>query len=261
MTPHRHLTVPRFLLSWILLLGLALSCAGNGDPFPSGPSTEPTAQPAAVPQHPLRLGPGPHLGIDVSHHSGEVDWHAVAAGGYAFAVVKASEGVDAPDPRFEQNWKEAAEAGLVRGAYHFYVTEDDPQAQADLFFSTVDLGWGDLPPVVDIELIGQGTEEAELPEHLRRFLDILERETGVTPILYTPPNFWDAHFHESYGRYPLWVAEYGVDQPRLPEGWIGWVLWQFEGDAEVPGVEKGADRSKTHPEVDFDALRIPFRLR
>lgn len=224
-------------------------------------STPTAARTAAAPHRLSALGPGPHLGIDVSHHSGEVDWHTVATEGYVFAVLKASEGVDAPDPQFEENWTQAGEAGLVRGAYHFYVTEDDPQAQADLFFSTVELGPGDLPPVVDIELIGRGTEEAELPQHLRRFLEILEQETGVTPILYTPPDFWDAHFHDSYSRYPLWVAEYGVEEPRLPEGWTGWVIWQFEGDAEVPGVEKGADRSRTHPEVHFDGLRIPFRLR
>lgn len=259
MKAHRCLR----LLLLALPVGVVIGCSVDSAPPDDGPraSTPTAARAAAAPHRPPALGPGPHLGIDVSHHSGEIDWHSLVDGGYAFVVVKASEGVDAPDPRFDDNWRGAAEAGLVRGAYHFYVTEDDPQAQADLFLSTVELRAGDLPPVVDIELIGRGTEEVALPEHLHRFLDILESETGVTPILYTPPNFWDAHFHESYARYPLWVAEYGVDAPQLPEGWTGWVLWQFEGDAQVPGVEKGADRSRSHPRVDLDALRIPTRLR
>ena len=260
----RHHPARRLFLLSILLAGVGHSCGPDDHPSPSARSStaaatsSPRAEPARSPD---ALGPGPHLGIDVSHHSGEVDWRTVAAEGYAFAVVKASEGVDAPDPRFDDNWGGAADAGLVRGAYHFYVTEDDPQAQAELFLSTAKLGAGDLAPVVDIELIGRGTEEAKLPDDLRRFLEILEEKTGVPPILYTPPDFWDAHFHESYGRYPLWVAEYGVEAPKLPEGWTGWVLWQFQGDADVPGVEKSADRSKSHPEVELDALRIPFRLR
>ena len=32
----------------------------------------------------------------------------------------------------------------MRGAYHFYVTEDDPEAQAKLFIETVDLEPGDV---------------------------------------------------------------------------------------------------------------------
>lgn len=259
MKPHPLLR----LLLLASLVGVVFGCSEDAAPPDTDPgaSTPATARTAAAPHRPLELGPGPHLGIDVSHHSGEIDWHTVAAEGYAFAVVKASEGVDAPDPRFDDNWRGAAEAGLIRGAYHFYVTEDDPRAQADLFLSTAELEAGDLAPVVDIERIGRGTHEVELPDELRHFLEILERETGVTPILYTPPNFWDAHFHESYRRYPLWVAEYGVEAPELPEGWTGWVMWQFQGDADVPGVEKGADRSKTHPDVDLEALRIPTRLR
>lgn len=259
MTP---LPATRLLVLSALLVGAVSGCGEDGRPLDTDPGA---GAPAPLPSAPTTpapaAGPGPHLGIDVSHHSGVVDWHTVANEGYAFAVVKASEGVDTPDPRFEENWRGAAEAGLIRGAYHFYVTEDDPRAQADLFLSTAELGAGDLAPVVDIELIGHGTQQPELPEELRRFLEILETQTGVTPILYTPPDFWDAHFHESFRRYPLWVAEYGVEAPKLPEGWTGWVLWQFEGDADVPGVEKGADRSKTHPEVGLDALRIPTRLR
>ncbi|HUP43117.1 MAG TPA: GH25 family lysozyme, partial [Thermoanaerobaculia bacterium] len=41
--------------------------------------------------------PAPVLGIDVSHYSGAVDWQAVRAAGYAFAYVKATEGVDSAD--------------------------------------------------------------------------------------------------------------------------------------------------------------------
>jgi lysozyme len=250
------------LPAW-LLVGLVLACGGDGDP-PSAdvaPYPGPKTRTASRSARPHALGPGTHLGLDVSHHSGEIDWQAVADQGYDFVFIKASEGVDDPDPEFHEHWRRAAEVGLARGAYHFYVTEDDPEAQADLFFSTVDLRPGDLVPVVDIEVLGKGTQQVELPEELRRFLDILETRTGVTPILYTPPHFWDTHIHESFSRYPLWVAEYGVEAPELPEGWAGWVIWQFEGDAGVPGIEKGADRSRTRPEVDLDALRIPFRLR
>jgi len=184
----------------------------------------------------------------------------VAHAGFSFVFLKASEGVDDPDPMFGEHWQRAGEAGLLRGAYHFFVTEDDPDEQAKLFLSTIDLKPGDLAPVVDIELLGHGTE-GDVQVRLQRFLDLVEQEVGIPPILYTSPKFWDTHFHQSFSRYPLWIAEYDVDEPTIPEGWHGWSLWQYQGDAEIPGIEKRADKSKTHPELDLDALRISTRLR
>ena len=193
-------------------------------------------------------------GIDVSHHSGAVDWQKLAASGVDFVYVKATEGVDNPDATFADHWESLAASDLARGAYHFYVTEDDPEEQARFFLETVDFGPGDLPPVVDVEVIGHGTTPG-LPDRLRRFLEIVARETGTKPIIYTSPNFWDAHLGEGFGEYPLWIAEFGVDQPRVPKGWDTWTLWQWKDDHATPGVEKDADHSVLHPDVDLAELR------
>lgn len=66
-------------------------------------------------------------GIEVSHFSGSVDWQKVKTGGYTFAFAKSSEGVDLKDPAFQDHWQEIKKTGLIRGAYHFFVTEDDPK--------------------------------------------------------------------------------------------------------------------------------------
>jgi GH25 family lysozyme M1 (1,4-beta-N-acetylmuramidase) len=42
----------------------------------------------------------------------------------------------------------------------------------------------------------------------------------------------------------------------VPGGWERWTLWQWQGDATVPGVEKNADLSRLHPEVALHELRI-----
>lgn len=224
----------RFLLAGAVVAGAAWAACGAAE------ATEPV------------------LGIDVSHYSGAVDWHAVREAGYAFAYVKATEGVDAADPAFAGHWERLADAGLQRGAYHFYVTEDDPEEQARFFLSVVTLGPGDLPPVVDIELIGHGTKPG-LRDRFRTFLEIVERETGVRPVIYTGPRFWNAHLGEGFSDYPLWLAEYGTDSPQLPAGWDRWTLWQFRGEASVPGVEKGADLSRLHPDAALHELLIPAR--
>jgi len=262
--------VPGVVLTFALLIFTSMAACGqaasdgaeqaggssSADSVQAGeetpPMTEATAE--AAPQRPLPTGPDVR-GIDVSHHSGEVDWHQVAAAGYDFAYVKATEGVDALDPKFAEHWRALAELDVYRGAYHFYVSEDDPEEQARFFLDTVDWRPGDLRPVVDVELIGHGTEPG-LADRLRRFVEIVEKEVGVAPVVYTMPNFWDANLGAGFEEYPLWVAEYGVAEPRLPERWDGWHIWQHAEDQEVSGVEKGADLSRVHPDVDFRTLLI-----
>lgn len=193
------------------------------------------------------------LGVDISHHSGDVDWARVKAAGYQFAYVKASEGVDNPDARFAAHWQALADAGLPRGAYHYYVTEDDPEAQARLFLSRLGDAPGDLPPVVDLEALGHGTQVENLTGELIRYLEAVHKGTGMRPMIYTNPRFWDHYYHPDFSEYSLWLGEYGVVLPKVPFGWERWDLWQFAGDQKVDGVEKTADISRLHP-----ASRLPI---
>lgn len=200
----------------------------------------------------------PTLGIDVSHYSGSVDWSQVLAAGYTFTFAKATQGMDYQDPTFDTNWKAMKAAGIVRGAYHFYVTEDDPQAQASFFLSTVSFQAGDLAPVVDIETLGTGTDTSSLPDNLRQFLAAVEGKLNVKPIIYTSPGFWNQYLGAGFGDYPLWVAEYGVSTPKQTNGWTTWTLWQFQENATVPGVASGADVNQMNPSVSgLSTLRLP----
>lgn len=195
-------------------------------------------------------------GIDVSAHSGQVEWAKVIGEGYGFAFVKATEGVDFKDSAFDGNWQAMKAAGMIRGAYHFYVTEDDPTEQANFFISNVTLEPGDLAPVVDVEVIGHNTPQGGLPQRLATWLSVVEQHYGVKPIIYTSPNFWNTYFDDSFGAYPLWVAEYGVGAPKVTTGWKTWSLWQWQGDATVVGVQNSADLNRVNPEIDPTALLV-----
>ena len=217
-----------------------VACGGPDLPPPAPPAPAETPPPRAE----LVLPPAGSEGIDVSHFSGSVDWPAVSDAGYRFAYVKATEGIDSPDPRFAEHWSSLEGTALLRGAYHLFVTEDDPEEQARFFVETVGDRPGDLLPVVDIEILGHGTETSTLAANLRRFLAIVAERYGVRPMIYTAPNFWNAHLDDTFGEHPLWVAEYGVDEPSLPAGWTRWDLWQWADSDQVPGVEKDADLSR-----------------
>jgi lysozyme len=233
---------------------VALSCGERpAAPPPAAAPAAPARPPISVAEIAGRLAHG----LDVSDHSGSVDWPALAAQGLTFAFAKATEGVDLEDTAFDRHWPAMKQAGLLRGAYHFYVTEDDPEEQARFFIANVELEAGDLAPVADLEVIGHGTQPG-LADRFRVFLARLEEHYGVRPIIYTSARFWNQHLAEDFSDHPLWVAEYDVEQPALPAGWTAWHLWQWQGNAATPGVEMGADLSRANRSgPDLTALVVP----
>jgi len=176
-------------------------------------------------------------GIDVSHYQGHVDWTAVAGGGERFAFAKASEGAAVPDQYFLDNWSGMKAAGLLRGAYHFFHPNADPQAQASNFLKrlaaanggTPLLALGDLPAALDIE-VTDGALPAPLLTSATTWLAAVESATGRRPIVYSYPSFWKSTLGnpKDLAGYPLWIAHLNVVSPAVPGGWTNWVFWQFD---------------------------------
>ena len=186
-------------------------------------------------------------GIDVSHHQKDIDWTKVKEQGVTFVFVKATEGVDYLDTMFVKNWKDLEEENMIRGAYHFYVSDDDPLEQAEWFVKNIGSFEGILPPVMDVERAGHDhiTPEA-YREKLVKCLGHVEKLTGQLPILYSSPNFAKKYLaSDEFGKYKLWIAEYGVEQPTIPNAWQkpGWDFWQNTYQDKVPGVPVEVDRN------------------
>lgn len=196
-------------------------------------------------------------GLDISNHNGVVDWQRISTDGIRFVFIKATEGMNDKDPRFDLHWRDSQKAGIIRGAYHFYVTEDPPEKQARFFIDTVRLESGDLAPAVDIERLGHNTAPG-VADRLQVFIDILEKHYGKKPIIYTGHIFWDKNMDEKFGHYPLWIAEYGVEKPVVPKGWLDWHFWQWTEKATLPGVEKEVDLNYfNNRDKKFSELLLP----
>jgi lysozyme len=180
-------------------------------------------------------------GIDVSHHQGPIDWRAVRRGGVHFAFIKATEGGDWTDPAFARNWRRAREAGVLRGAYHYYRPQTHSAVQARHFLRTVRLAPGDLPPVLDVE-VTDGVSDATLRRGVRNWLRIVEAETGKRPILYVSRRF-SARLGSGFGDYTLWIADYRGGSPYVPGGWRRWHFWQHSERGRVQGIAPRVDRN------------------
>ncbi|MEM1215111.1 MAG: GH25 family lysozyme [Bacteroidota bacterium] len=173
-------------------------------------------------------------GIDVSRYQAEVNWDTIAAQGMHFAFVKATEGATHADQYFEQNWQALREAGLRRGAYHFYRPRTSPVAQADFFVSKISLVEGDLPPVLDVEVL-DGIHPTTLVTNVKTWLRLIERRYGVQPIVYTNLSFYNKHLAGHLEDYPLWIARYGREKPVLACG-RDWQFWQYGSRGLLGGI-------------------------
>ena len=181
-------------------------------------------------------------GIDVSHHQGMIDWDAVKGTEkqeypLRFAFMKATEGGDYKDRRFDENFCQAKGAGLVCGAYHFYNPNTDPILQADFFISQANLAKGDLAPVLDIER--KPRDKAQLQADLKIFLSRLEQHYGAKPIIYTSYKYKKRYLDApEFDNYPFWIAHYYVDTLSYDGPWH---FWQHTDYGTVPGIDENVD--------------------
>ena len=182
-------------------------------------------------------------GIDVSKYQQLIAWDQVKAMQVkkvklGFAFIKATEGIGNVDPQFKRNWKRSKDAGMIRGAYHFFLATKDGRMQAENFIKVVNLNAGDLPPVLDIEQTYGVTKEI-LKSEVREWLNIVETNYNIKPIIYTNIDFYKQNLGEEFDSYPLWVAHYY--QPRQPRIKRDWVFWQHNDNGRVNGVLSSVD--------------------
>ena len=182
-------------------------------------------------------------GIDVSKYQQIISWESVKEMRVknvqlGFAFIKATEGIENTDPQFKRNWKKSKQAGIIRGAYHFFLATKDGRKQAENFIGEVDLEKGDLPPVVDVEQT-YGVNTTILKKELKEWLDIVETYYGVKPIIYTNVDFYSRHLGKEFNNYPLWAAHYlQYNTPRVDRNWD---FWQHSEEGRVNGILSKVD--------------------
>jgi lysozyme len=186
-------------------------------------------------------------GIDVSKYQNIIAWDLVKemkVGNVqlSFAFIKATEGLGNEDAYFKRNWKKAKDAGIARGAYHFFLATKSGKAQAENFINSVDLEPGDLPPVLDIEQT-YGIPVDKLRERAKEWLQTVQETYHVTPIIYTNVDFYKQYLKDDFDGYPLWVAHYL--QKERPSIYRAWAFWQHSEAGHVDGILT---------KVDFDVF-------
>lgn len=182
-------------------------------------------------------------GIDISHHQGNIDWERLSQARIdqepvVFVMIKATEGKSLLDENFNENFYQAREYGMIRGAYHFFSPSVSGRTQARYYLHQVHLDQGDLPPILDIEEKGTLTTE-ELQREALAWLKMVEERYDVPPIIYTGLKFKEANLSTpEFERYPFWIAHYYVKEV----GYGGeWRFWQHTDLGHVDGIRGPVD--------------------
>ena len=183
-------------------------------------------------------------GFDVSRHNNRIDWDLAANMNVAgvrlqFVFIKATEGATLGDPTFARNWREAKRVGLKRGAYHFYPPTRDPIKQANNFIKRVALKPGYLAPVLDFEVTNNVPDDKIIAD-LHLFLDAIEAEYNIRPIIYTNANLYKRFINQHFDVYPLWIADYSKSDLRRYDA-DKLYIWQHSKNGWVRGIRGFVD--------------------
>ena len=191
-----------------------------------------------------------HSGVDVSYYNNQIDWNALKAQGFDFAIVRLggrgwATGRIYGDRMTQQFLKGAEDAGLQVGAY-FYSTARNPaealeEAQAALYeLNGVSLG---MPVFIDMELSGDypdGRSDSLSPSVRAQVADVFcsaIRSAGYQTGLYASEGYcrYNLEF-EAVTRFPLWLASYTVDND-LPYYISNYQIWQQTDSASAGGID------------------------
>ncbi len=182
-------------------------------------------------------------GVDVSAWQVGVNWPAVRAAGYSFAIAKATEGTGSIDHAFAANISGIRAAGMIAGAYAFLDWTEDPIAQAHHFLSVYTPRAGDLPPTLDCEACPINSVAAV--RQVSQFIGEVERHlSGRRMLLYFSYSFPGDHLQggSGFAGHDIWVAAYSnAAEPPVPAAWTHATIWQWSETGRVHGITGDID--------------------
>ena len=195
------------------------------------------------------------MGVDVSEHQGKIDWHAAAADGVEFAIIRAGyrgygeAGRLMEDPCFRDNITDALAAGVDVGVYFFSqaVTPEEAVEEAE-FLLEILADWGPedlaLPVFFDWEDISHDTARTDgmggetITACAVAFTGRIA-EAGYTPGIYAYRYL--AYFNYDLPRLQdcaLWVGALGAES----DFYYAHAFWQNAVAEGIAGISGPVDR-------------------
>jgi lysozyme len=186
----------------------------------------------------------PITGIDVSRHSGIIDWNKIRNQKVNFVYIKATEGEDYLDPNYVTNITAAHKSNLKVGEYHFFRFNKPGKTQAINFLFHTRNFTGKLTPVLDVEEWGNMPvikSETEIRKEIDDFLTTVENALGCKMIIYTNVNSYNRFIKGHFIDNPIWICSFNKYR-ILPDN-RKWLFWQHAHNGKIAGIKGFVDLS------------------
>lgn len=161
----------------------------------------------------------------------------------SFIYVKSTEGATLLNPYYRKDYLAAKAHGFKVGSYHFFSPLSSASLQAKQFLKHTMVRKGDFPPVLDVEPSKEQIKKmggtSVLFARIRTWLRLVEKATGVKPVLYISQTFVNRYLSQAPDlkhNYQVWIARYGEYKPD-----IRLVYWQLCPDGRVAGIHGAVD--------------------
>lgn len=184
----------------------------------------------------------PITGIDISKHSGIIDWDKIKKQQINFVYIKATEGQDYVDPNYYINLTRAQKAKITVGEYHFFRFNKSGKVQAQNFLSHALHDPNELPTVVDIEEWGNlpvYKSDAEIKKEIRLFLIEVQSVIHRKMVIYTNMDSYNRYIKGGFPNNPIWICTFNKT-PKLPDN-RNWLFWQHAHNGKLAGIKVDVD--------------------
>lgn len=191
-------------------------------------------------------------GIDVSKWQAKIDWEKVKKAGVEYAFIRCgytSLGKSfsmLEDSYFEQNIKNAYDAGIKVGVYFFSnsmsVSEAKQEAKKTISLLKPYKNMITMPVVYDFEAFNTsyrayGLSTKQITDNALAFMGLIQDE-GYTPMYYGSPAFMEVFFDLSrVGSYNCWLANYTTKTSYTGD----YDFWQYSSTGSVAGISGNVD--------------------
>lgn len=198
-----------------------------------------------------------NLGIDVSEWQGYIsadNWRKAKNAGYSFAMLRIAwghAGNGAMDKQFNNNYKNATEAGMPFGVYVYSYADDENEARQEADYAISLLNGRSLKMPICIDLEANKISYLSKTQQSKNAIAFCEevKKAGYTPMIYANQNWLNNHLDYSMIKnYKIWYAQYpyswnGSSKPQYSNHID---IWQYSDRGSVPGLSGSIDMNKAY---------------
>ena len=201
-------------------------------------------------------------GIDASAWNGTMDWTITQTLAY-YAFLRGGYGDTGKDIKIDTYRSQIVLTPMVFGLYWYVKVGLNWRTHVSTFKTIWQAGKGVLPPVMDLEFTTLGA--AETTDWIYSLLEEWKHQTGVVPMIYTSPGWWNEHtiYQAWMAQYELWDAHWTTaPQPILPRGFSKWWHWQHSADGNRLGKKYGSLDGDADMDLDiFNGYLTDFNAK